>query len=165
MPAIPAATLIPALITGGTAVASTIVGAKVQSGASKRAASTSDKANSEALALEKENEARRREEFDKTQEENKRQFDLALERERESSWNELSDRRRGEARDVDVYNATERRRAPVRAISLGAMQAMARDAGITLTPVETHQLSAPPPVPDMASLAGYSDLKKNEKVA
>lgn len=148
--------------TAGTAVASSVV----QKKSADKAADIAGKSNEEALAFERENEARRREEFDRVEDENKRRW--AIEADREERWrsDDQATAWRDEVRDVQTYNAEQARRQPYRDMSLASLQDLGRRAGLSVTPTTATQLaapSAPPAGPSMSELARY-DAEKAKRV-
>lgn len=141
----PAAVAIPAIATviaGGTAAAAGIYGSNRQSQAARDAANASERSTQEALALERENEARRREEWDKTQEFNEQVYREEVARDQSRYGDTRADaewekNRAGtlDAFDREKYNAYETRRKPYRDQSLKTLQAYAaKDLGLTITP-------------------------------
>ncbi len=164
------APVIAAIIGGVATTGATAIAAHAQSKAADRAADASTSANQEALQFQREQEARRQEEYDRAERENRRQYDEALARDREQ-WTAdnayrlrglgLNERRqafdeeralRAEQRDVDMYNAEQRRRSPYRSASVSAVNKLAAQAGLTLSPVEIPQLERP----SMDALTSYS---------
>lgn len=93
MPAAIAIPLITAAVTGGAAVTSGVM----QSKANKRATDAQSKSTAEALAFERDNELRRRQEYDRSEAESRAQFDA--EQARKAPFREMADvilRRRAE---------------------------------------------------------------------
>jgi hypothetical protein len=147
--------LIGGLASAGGSVATGVIASKAQSSASKRAATAAEKANDEALEFERQQEAERKAEWDQTQLENRRQYDLASLRDQQLTYETLADRRRSEGREVERWNSEQERRQPYRDTSWAAVQQLAKTAGLTVTRTEAPQNEAPPPSPTMAELRGY----------
>ena len=114
---------------GATAVGS-IYGANKASSASRDATAATERSTAEALALERENEQRRREEFDRTEAENRRRYDeaTALEKERYAQERErlLAD----DAFTRTKYSREENRRTPYRVSSVAALNQLNELAGL-----------------------------------
>lgn len=129
------AALISAVIGTGAAVGSSVVSAKAAGKAGKQQTAANDK----ALEIEKENEARRREEFDRTEAANKLADDIEKRREQMRYDLERVDKLRGEAQSLAIRAEDEKRKEPYRAAGRGALDQLTNLAGITLRP------SDPPP--------------------
>jgi len=151
----PAAFVIPAVIAAGAQITSTVLANRAQGKATDKAVRASGVANAEALAFEREQEEARRREFDEAQAENKRQYDLALQRERQTWLEDVAERRRGETRTVEMWNADQVRKQPYRDVSWSAVQSLAKQSGLTVVRTAPPQLTAPPPAPSLADLPGY----------
>lgn len=96
----------------GAAAGASIYGAKKQSGAAKDAARIESEELDKQLALERENEQRRREEFDRVEAEKKRQYDAE------------------QAQMAAQYNAEQARREPYRQLSRAALTQLSSRLGL-----------------------------------
>lgn len=129
-----------AIIVGGiVGAAGSIASAKMNSNAARRAAQAQERAASEAMAAEREAESENRRQFDITQETNQRNWETEQDREQMRYDQGRTDSLRREAQDAARWAYDNRRRSTSRAAGRAAVEALARDAGLTLRDVE------PPP--------------------
>lgn len=130
-------------LSAAASTAGTIVSAKMQGSAADKASRTSAASTERALQIERENEVRRREEFDRTEAENQRRWNetSALDQWRYNQDAALT--REKFQQDVDVYNAEQRRRQPYRDTSVAALHDLASRAGLIVVPSEASQLARP----------------------
>ena len=151
------AVVVASIISAAASATSSALASRSASGAAKRATAASVASNQAALDFEREQEATRQQEWEQTQAENRRQYDLALERERQDWLTDVETKRRAETRDVETYNAESARRQPYRDTSWAAVQKLAGRAGLSVVRTAAPQLALPPPAPTMADLAtsGY----------
>ena len=134
-------------IGGAAGAAASIYGANKSAGSSRNAARMEQEAIDKQLAYEREVEQRRREEFDRTEAENKRRWDVEAGRD-EYRWGvDQAANSRGEARHVDRFNMEQRRAQPLRDVGLASVEELARNAGLTVRATDPPQLGAPPPPP------------------
>lgn len=133
-----------AILPAAATVTTGIVGAKMQSNASNRAANLQGEAIDKQLAFEREQEERRRYEWDRTEAEN-------LRREQEEVERNESRLRRIEAQNAYQYNRGEAVRTPYRQVGVAALADLGRRAGITIRP------SDPPPAPSTLVPAGWRE--------
>lgn len=157
-------------VSAGAGAGASIYGANKASSSNKAAMTAQERALAEQLAYEREIEATRRAEFDRTEAINQSRWQTEADRD-ERRWALDTDTnntryltaqetaRRLEGRDVDVYNIDSRRKQPYRDTSLSALQSLAQAAGLTVRPTNAPQLAAPPPVsttaPSMSELARF----------
>lgn len=125
-------------IAGATASAgASIYGANKQSRAAKDAANASERSTAEAIALERENEARRRQEWDATQAFNEKAYGEYLTRDDSRYADTRADTAYARARtdkldafDREQYDSEMRRREPYRKVSVSALNDLAAKAGL-----------------------------------
>jgi hypothetical protein len=84
-----ASSITAALIAGAASGGSAIAGNKMASNANRRATDANTRANDQAMALERDNEARRRQEYDQQQREMRTQWDA--EQRRREPYRRMSD--------------------------------------------------------------------------
>ena len=140
-------------IGAATSAAGAIYGANKQNSASQRAIASSDAAAREALQLERENEARRREEFDRIEAENKLRWGIEADRDERRYAYDTGRTAWRDQQDVDVYNMEQRRKAPYRDTSLAAVNDLAKRAGLNVRATAVETLGGPPPSPQPATMA------------
>lgn len=143
-------------IAGGAGAAGA---AAIGASASKKATKASSAANAAALALEQQNEAQRKREWEMTEAENRRQWDIAQALDERAYYLNRSDAQRAEQRGVSQWNAEQTRRQPYRDVSLAAVQSLAKQAGLTAIPTSAFQLPDVPPAEGpltLAELAKYN---------
>ena len=130
--------------TAGATAGAGIYGANKQSSSADKAAKAAQASNAEALALERENEQRRRFEWDQTQAENERRWNIEADRE-ERRWG-LDQNRQNclDRTNVAQWNAEQRRLQPYRDTSIAAIRDLAARAGLTVQVTPAPQLSGPP---------------------
>lgn len=151
--------VLPSIIGGATTITAGVLGSRAQSQSSRRAVEATERANQEALQFERDNEARRREEFDRSEQMARQAWDaeqarLARLDERQIRLDELDEWRyrnedaratRGENFQRQQYNA----RAPYRATGRAALNELARLAGLSVGEGDTVPLvpggDTPPP--------------------
>lgn len=137
----------------GASAGASIYSANRQNNASQRAIASSDAAAREALQLERENEARRREEFDRIEAENRLRWGIEADRdERRYAYDTGIDRWKNQ-QDVDVYNMEQRRKQPYRDTSLAAVNDLAKRAGLNVRATAVETLGGPPPSPQPTTMA------------
>lgn len=111
------AMLVSGLASGGAMA----YGAKKQGDAAKRVGREQTAANESALAFERENEARRRQEFDLIEAENARRWDEAIRREDARFSEDIGYRNRMADEDRRRYENQERVRTPYRTAGQAAL--------------------------------------------
>lgn len=136
---IPAALATSAAVGAGSAVATGLL----QRSAANNATKAQTAANRRALEIERENEARRQYEWERTESENQRRWNESSSLDQWRYNQEAAMARRKEQQDVDVYNITKRQRQPYVDTSLAAVQSLAKDVGLIVTPSDAPQLSRP----------------------
>lgn len=136
-----------AAIAGTAAAGASLYGADKQAGASRDASRAAERSAAEALALERENEARRRQEWDQTQAFNEQAYKEALARDDARYADTRADTafsreraNRLDAFDREQYDRREVRRGPYRDVSKAALYATAEKAGLKVTPASMSRL-------------------------
>lgn len=132
MPALSTAIIVGGIVTAAGSVAS----AKMNSNAARRAARAQERAASEAMAMEREAESENRRQFDITQSTNQRNWETEQDREQMRYDQGRTDALRQEAQANARWAYDNRRRSTSRAAGRAAVEALARDAGLTLRDVE-----------------------------
>lgn len=127
-------------IGGATALAGSVYGANKQSQAAKDAANASERSTAEAIALERENEARRRQEWDATQAFNEKAYGDYLARDDSRYADTRADTAYARARadkldafDREQYDREQARREPYRKVSVSALNDLAARAGLNVS--------------------------------
>ena len=127
-------------IGGATALAGSVYGANKQSQAAKDAANASERSTAEAIALERENEARRRQEWDATQAFNEKAYGDYLARDDYRYADTRADTAYARARadkldafDREQYDREQARREPYRKVSVSALNDLAARAGLNVS--------------------------------
>ena len=127
-------------IGGATALAGSVYGANKQSQAAKDAANASERSTAEAIALERENEARRRQEWDATQAFNEKAYGDYLARDDSRYADTRADTAYARARadkldafDREQYDREQARREPYRKVSVSALNDLAARAGLDVS--------------------------------
>ena len=127
-------------IGGATALAGSVYGANKQSQAAKDAARASERSTAEAIALERENEARRRQEWDATQAFNEKAYADYLARDDSRYADTRADTAYARARadkldafDREQYDREQARREPYRKVSVSALNDLAARAGLDVS--------------------------------
>lgn len=127
-------------IGGATALAGSVYGANKQSQAAKDAARASERSTAEAIALERENEARRRQEWDATQAFNEKAYGDYLARDDSRYADTRADTAYARARadkldafDREQYDREQARREPYRKVSVSALNDLAARAGLDVS--------------------------------
>ena len=164
MPAVLALPAFWGAVGAGTAVVGSVYSANKQSSATRRAAGIQSRANTDAMAIERENEARRRQEFDTLQArareqwdaeqaELRRQTDEDMRRFELTRASQFEDRaltraamERNEATDRYRYDAEQQRRDPYRAAGHAAVGVLSQRAGLPAPPPRAEY--KPSPVPE-----------------
>jgi len=122
-----------ALLLAGSAAASagsSIYASNKQSQAAKDAAKASGASSSEAIALERENEARRREEWDQTQAWNEQSYNDYMTRDDARYAEGQARTAKLDAFEREQYDKEMARRDPYRKVSVSALNQLAGLAGL-----------------------------------
>ncbi|MHB1260329.1 MAG: hypothetical protein ACYC2H_01295 [Thermoplasmatota archaeon] len=131
-----------AIIGGIVAGAGAVGGAAINASAAGRATRAQEDAAGRAMTIEQENELRRREEFDRTADENRTRWDIEQQREQQRYDTGRNDSLRAEAAGNERWKFDQERRGTARAAGRGAIEELSRIGGITLRPTD--------PPPDLA---------------
>jgi hypothetical protein len=131
-----------AIVGGIVAGAGSLGGAAINARAAGKAQRAQLGANSRAMTIEQENEMRRREEFDRTERDNRTRWEIEQDREQQRYEMGRNDNLRAEAAGNARWSFDQKRREPYRAAGRGAVEELARIGGITMKPGE--------PPPDLA---------------
>ena len=125
------------IISGIVGAGATVYGANRDSSASTQASQASERASAEAIALERENEARRRQEWDATQAFNEKSYNEYLARDDARYADTRADTAYSRARadkldafDREQYDREQTRREPYRKVSVAALNDLAARAGL-----------------------------------
>lgn len=124
--------------------ASSVVSAKMQSGASKKATAAGERAASDALEFEKRRDELDREEARRIEEQNQRNWATEQARDEYRYGLERGDTLRNEGREVTRYNARQTALQPFRDAGNAALDDLAMRAGLTIRPTAAPQLDMPP---------------------
>ena len=129
-----------AAIAGTAAAGASLYGASKQSKAARDAAAAQERSTAEAIALERENEVRRRQEWDATQAFNEKAYGDYLARDDSRYADTRADTAYARARadkldafDREQYDREQARREPYRKVSVSALNDLAARAGLDVS--------------------------------
>lgn len=127
------ATLGTAALVGGIIAGAGAVGsAAIQSRQASKAARAQERATDRAMSIEEQNEARRREEFDRTESENRMRWEVEQQREQERYETGRNDGLRSEAAGNARWKFDQDRRKTYRAAGNASVEELTRLAGLTM---------------------------------
>lgn len=130
------------LVAGIVGAAGSVASAQRQASAAKTAARAQSKATADAQQLERDAEAENRRQFDVTTAQNEQRWNTEQDRDQQRYELSRNDALRSEAQQNARWTYDNKRRATTRAAGKAAVEALAKDAGLTLRETE--------PPPDMA---------------